>query len=133
MKGLINRLSVFTVGELKQEVKRRETLAKQDLVNKTFLVVCRYYNTTMKDVLHKKEGIVPRGSGKLNERRAKKALMYIFRYSQKRQVCEIGNIMDRNHSSCSVASNKTRQLMQVDSRYEKEINLLIELIAIQGA
>lgn len=126
MKGLIEKLSNFTTRELKQEIKRRKVIEKLDLINKTFEVVCKHYKVTEKAVMYKGEKGFARGAGPV--RNAKRALMYIFHHEQGNTAVETGNIMGKEHSTCTVSSNKVKDEIEVNPNYKKEITFLIEQI-----
>ncbi len=127
MGDIIKELSKFSMGELKIEIKRRTILEREDLINKTFDIVCKYYETTQRAVTTKSSA-KSRGHGMTNERQCKRALCYIFHHEQGYTTHKTGAIMNRAHSTCTVSANKALAEMGVSPKYKKEIESLIKLI-----
>ena len=126
MNNLIDALSSFSLAELKQEINRREILKRMELINITFRVVCKYYNTTEKSVMYKGKKGFAKGTGPI--RNAKRALFYIFHYYHKKTAEETGKIMDKSHSTCTVSANKVKGEMEVSLKFKEEIEFLIKCI-----
>lgn len=127
-EGIIEKLKKFTTSELEQEIKRRKVIAYNELINKTFTIICKYYNVTEASVIAKRLRTGSKGLGIGPVRNAKRALIYIFHHKQGKTSEKTGLIMNKNHSTCTVSANKTKGEMEVNPNYRKEINFLIKQI-----
>jgi chromosomal replication initiation ATPase DnaA len=91
----------YSTEQLKAEILKRDKIEDEKRIEKTFEAVCKYYNI-------RRECIKLKLHGTKNSRAAKMMIMYILRFTHKRTIREVAEIIEKDHSTVNVSSNKAK-------------------------